>query len=56
MSQYRCSDCGWIYDEMKGDIGRGIPAGTLWEDVPDDFKCANCSNRKKTHHWKKINN
>ncbi|MEI8270439.1 MAG: rubredoxin [bacterium] len=54
MSKYRCSDCGWIYDEEKGDPKRGIAPGTLWADVPDDFKCANCSNRKKTHKWKKL--
>jgi len=24
MSRYRCSDCGWIYDEAKGDPTRGI--------------------------------
>ncbi|MFA5841110.1 MAG: rubredoxin [Candidatus Paceibacterota bacterium] len=54
MNKYQCSDCGWIYDEAIGYPERGIAPGTKWEDVPDDFKCANCSNRKNTHKWKKL--
>lgn len=54
MAKYRCSDCGWIYDEVKGYPEKGIAPGTLWIDVPEDFKCANCSNRKKTHRWKRL--
>lgn len=54
MSRYRCSDCGWIYDESLGWPAKGIEPGTKWENVPEDFKCANCSNRKKTHRWKKL--
>jgi rubredoxin len=38
MSQYVCLDCGWIYDEAVGDPERGIPPGTKWESLPDDFK------------------
>lgn len=54
MSRYRCSECGWVYDEAKGDERRGIAPGTKWKDLPEDFKCAECSNRKHTHKWVKL--
>jgi rubredoxin len=54
MSRYRCSDCGWIYDESKGYPPKGIKPGTKWEDLPEDFKCAECRNRKHTHKWIKL--
>ena len=40
--QYKCDVCGWIYDEEKGDPDNGIPAGTKFEDLPDDFVCPLC--------------
>lgn len=55
MAKYRCSDCGSVYEEEKGDPNRGVAPGTLWVDFPDDYKCRECSNRKSTHCWKKIN-
>ena len=55
MSQYVCLDCGWIYDEAVGDPARGIKAGTKWESLPDDFKCAECDVKKSdTHMWQKL--
>ena len=40
--KYKCDVCGWIYDEEKGDPDNGIPAGTKFEDLPDDFVCPLC--------------
>ena len=37
-----CDLCGWIYDEEIGDDELGIPAGTLFEDLPEDFECPLC--------------
>lgn len=37
-----CLVCGFIYDEGKGIPNEGIPAGTRWQDVPDDWKCRDC--------------
>lgn len=37
-----CLVCGFIYDEGKGNPKEGIPAGTRWEDVPDDWTCPDC--------------
>lgn len=41
--KYKCSVCGWEYDEKKGYPEGGIAPGTPWEQVPDDFECPVCS-------------
>lgn len=46
-SLYMCTVCGWIYDEAKGLPEAGIPPGTRWEDVPEDFNCPECSESKE---------
>ena len=43
MKMYICIICGWVYDEKEGWPEDGIPAGTLWEDVPDDWMCPDCN-------------
>lgn len=43
MKQWQCAVCGWVYDEEQGDPDHGIPPGTRWEDVPDDFVCPECA-------------
>ena len=40
--KYVCDVCGYIYDEVTGDVDKGIQPGTKWEDVPDDFLCPLC--------------
>ena len=42
MAQWECIVCGWIYDEAKGDPENGVPAGTKWADVPEDWLCPDC--------------
>lgn len=42
MKTYECAICGWIYDEAKGCPEEGIPPGTRWEEVPDDWHCPVC--------------
>ncbi|WP_105101593.1 FAD-dependent oxidoreductase [Microbulbifer pacificus] len=39
---WECMVCGWVYDEAKGAPEEGIPAGTRWEDIPDDWTCPEC--------------
>lgn len=39
---YRCGPCGYLYDPEKGDPDNGIPAGTAFEDLPDDWHCPVC--------------
>lgn len=42
MKKWQCVVCGWIYDEELGAPEEGIPAGTAWADVPEDFICPDC--------------
>jgi rubredoxin len=42
MSKYQCPDCEYIYDEDKGCEHEGYPAGTHWQDLPEDFPCPEC--------------
>ncbi len=42
MKQYQCLVCGFIYDEALGLPDDGIPAGTLWSDVPSGWECPDC--------------
>jgi rubredoxin len=43
MKVLMCMNCGWIYDSSVGDPESGIAPGTLWEDVPEDWKCPDCN-------------
>ena len=47
MKKYVCSVCGYVYDEEIGDPDNGIAAGTLFEDLPDDFVCPLCGVSKE---------
>lgn len=40
--QYICLVCGYIYDEANGDPDGGLPPGTRYEDIPDDWVCPDC--------------
>lgn len=42
MKKYVCDVCGWEYDPKVGVPEAGIPAGTAFEDLPDDFECPLC--------------
>jgi rubredoxin len=43
MKKWQCTVCDFIYDEAVGIPDEGIPAGTKWEEVPDDWLCPDCS-------------
>jgi rubredoxin len=47
MKQYKCEVCGYIYDEAVGAPEDGIPAGTKWQDVPEDWECPDCGAAKE---------
>ncbi len=40
--QYICRACGLIYDEAEGDPDSGLPPGTRFEDIPEDWSCPLC--------------
>lgn len=42
-----CQICGYTYDPEEGDPSLGIPPGTPFEDVPDEYKCPICSAGKE---------
>jgi rubredoxin len=42
LQKYRCTACGYIYDLVAGDPDGGVPPGTPWEKVPDDWVCPLC--------------
>ncbi|WP_249975846.1 FAD-dependent oxidoreductase [Vreelandella olivaria] len=45
--RYLCIVCGFIYDESQGDPDGGLPPGTRYEDIPDDWECPDCGVRKQ---------
>ncbi|WP_022948382.1 rubredoxin [Methylohalobius crimeensis] len=44
--KYVCVVCGYIYDEAEGDPDGGLPPGTRFEDIPDDWVCPECASSK----------
>ncbi|MGF7138784.1 flavin reductase [Roseimarinus sediminis] len=46
-SEFVCIICGYTYDPEVGEPSMGIPPGTPFEDIPDDFKCPICSASKE---------
>ncbi len=40
---WMCVLCGFLYEEAAGWPDEGIPPGTRWADVPDDWICPECS-------------
>jgi flavin reductase (DIM6/NTAB) family NADH-FMN oxidoreductase RutF/rubredoxin len=42
MKRYKCLICGYIYDPSEGDPPAGIPPGTAFEDIPDNWTCPIC--------------
>jgi rubredoxin len=46
MKRWICVFCGFVYDEAAGAPEHGIPPGTRWEDVPEDWCCPDCGTDK----------
>jgi len=42
MTKYECDVCGYIYDPELGDPENGIPAGTTFDELPEDWVCPEC--------------
>jgi rubredoxin len=47
MDRYVCQICGYVYDPKNGDPDNGIPPGTKFEDLPDDWVCPICGASKE---------
>lgn len=44
---YICQICGYTYNPEEGDPSIGIPPGTPFEKLPDDYKCPVCNASKE---------
>ncbi|HEX3001836.1 MAG TPA: thiamine pyrophosphate-binding protein, partial [Methanoregula sp.] len=42
MTRWRCSVCGYLYDDAAGIPSAGIPPGTRFSTLPDDWTCPVC--------------
>jgi len=45
--RYRCRLCGYVYSPLRGEPHNGIPVGTAFEDLPDDYVCPVCGMQGK---------
>ncbi len=44
--KYVCTVCGYVYDPEIGDLDHGIPAGTKFEELPENWNCPRCGQAK----------
>lgn len=42
VKKWQCLVCEFMYDEALGLPDEGIPPGTRWQDIPDDWSCPDC--------------
>lgn len=42
VQKWQCKACPYVYDPEIGDPDGGIPPGTAFEDLPDDWLCPDC--------------
>jgi len=42
MEKWRCIPIDYICDPEEGDPENAIPAGTKFEDLPEDWECPIC--------------
>ncbi len=42
MGRYVCDVCGYVYDPAVGDPENGVPQGTPFEKLPEDWVCPLC--------------
>lgn len=45
--EYICVICGFTYDPAEGDPSVGIPPGTPFEELPEDYRCPVCNATKE---------
>ena len=54
MDKYECNVCGYVYDPAQGDSVGGIPPGTPFEKLPDDWTCPICGAAKSEFSKMKV--
>ena len=46
MKRWRCTVCTHVYDPALGDPDTGVPPGTPFEKLPEDWTCPECGATK----------
>ncbi|HIQ87481.1 MAG TPA: rubredoxin [Candidatus Scatomorpha gallistercoris] len=46
MLKYICEHCGFVFDEDEFIPGMGLPEGSGFYDLPDDWSCPLCGAAK----------
>ncbi len=41
--RHECSTCGYVYVPQKGDERNSVPPNTVFEDLPEKWRCPVCS-------------
>lgn len=54
MKTWMCVNCGFVYEEALGHPETGVPPGTAWADVPDDWCCPDCAAPKSAFEMVEI--
>jgi rubredoxin len=47
VKRYKCRVCNYIYSPLRGEPHNGIPAGTAFEDLPENYVCPICGMQGK---------
>jgi len=42
MQRWICTVCQYVYDPSVGDPSNGVPPGTPFEELPDEWVCPVC--------------
>ena len=45
--KFECALCGYVYDPEMGDPANGVPAGTPFDEVPNEWTCPDCGAGKE---------
>ncbi len=47
MQRYRCTVCGHVYDPAVGDDASGVPPGTSFDELIEEWPCPECKTATK---------
>jgi rubredoxin len=47
LRQYRCLNCGEVFDEAMGNPHLGVAPSTRWDVLPEDWVCPQCGSDKR---------
>ena len=51
---WKCQICSFIYDEKEGWPDDGIPPGTKWKDVNEEWACPGCGVGKEEFEMEEL--